>query len=757
MRRARCWAVVLGLLVGLRAPGWARTLVVSPQGPFTTPAAALAAAQAGDTIEVQGGTYAGPLVVDKRVRLVGRDWPVLDGGGRGTVVKLTAAGIVFSGFVIRGSGASLDQENSGIAVEAPDVVVAHNRLADTLFGIYLRQAPGSVIRGNVIDGKALPVPRRGDAIRVWYSNGVHITGNTVRRGRDVVLWYSTALSVRDNVVQDGRYGLHFMYCDDARIEHNLLSGNSVGAFLMYSRRLHLHRNTIAHNRGPSGYGVGLKDMDDAVLAANLFLDNRVGAFVDNSPREVTSTTRFQDNVFAFNDTGVSLLPSVRRNFFSNNSFIDNGEHVQVAGGGQLRGNVWRGNFWSDYAGFDADGDGTGDLPYRAERLFEDLLDRYPSLRLFLGSPAAQAIDFAARAFPLVRPQPKLVDPAPRMAPALPQGLPALPRPRRWPLALSATGLLAAGALLALFTRWPPRVPAPAAPPSGSDPMLAVKALTVRYGSLRAVAQVSFEVRAGEAVALWGPNGAGKTTVLRCLLGLLPYQGEVRVAGLDPRRQGKAARRHVGFVPQELHFHDDLSVQETLQLYARLKKAVPDAALLQRLGLAACLPQRVGELSGGMKQRLALAVALLADPPLLLLDEPTANLDAAARQDFLRLVAALRASGKTLIFSSHRQEEVLALADRVLVLDKGRLVADAAPAALRQLPAWQVTLRLHLPGDRLEAARATLAAHGYAAHRNGRSLCVAVPPGDRGRPIALLLEAGIPVPDFDLEPGNHEEA
>jgi nitrous oxidase accessory protein len=346
----------------------------------------------------------------------------------------------------------LHQENAGIAVEAPQTLIEGNRLEETLFGIYLRKAHGSVIRDNVIFSKDLEVPRRGDPIRVWYSNGVLVEGNIINKGRDVVLWYSEELTVRDNEVSNGRYGLHFMYCDDATIENNLLINNSVGAFLMYSRRLHLVNNTIAHNRGPSGFGVGLKDMDDAVLENNLFLDNRIGAHLDNSPREVNSIGRFEGNVFAFNDIGVNLMPSVRHNEFTSNSFIDNEQQVGIAGGGggRVQDNDWAagqvGNYWSDYVGYDGDADGQGDMPYKAERLFENLMDQNSSLRLFMYSPVEQAVDFAARAVPFVKPQPKLIDERPLMQPVMPADLPAVPAGSSQPMWVASFGLI----LLALI-------------------------------------------------------------------------------------------------------------------------------------------------------------------------------------------------------------------------------------------------------------------------------------------------------------------
>ena len=207
-------------------------------------------------------------------------------------------------------------------------------------------------------------------------------------------------------------------------------------------------------------------------------------------------------------------------------------------------------------------------------------------------------------------------------------------------------------------------------------------LTKRYGKFTAVDGLSFEVEPRQAVALWGPNGAGKTTAIKCLLGLLRYQGRIVVDGLDAHKQGKAVRRLLGYVPQELAFYDDLSTLATVLFYARIKQlpALRAEAVLKEVGLSEHVDKRVGALSGGMKQRLALGLALLADPPILVLDEPTSNLDAAARDQFLHLLQAVKAGGKTVIFSSHRLEEIEALADQVLVMERGKL-NQICPAAI----------------------------------------------------------------------------
>ncbi len=750
-------------------------LVVSPDGPYRTIAQALAAAPEGATIEVHGGVYPGPLVIAKRVALVGvgDPPPVIDGGGRGTVVHIQAAGVHLRGFVVRNSGDNLEREESGILVTAADVLVEDNQVVDTLFGIVLKNAPRSVVRHNLVRGKALPMVRRGDGIKLWYSEGVLLEGNRVEGARDVILWFSPNTIARGNLVRDGRYGIHTMYLDSGRIEGNLLADNTVGAFLMYSRGQEFIGNIVTRSRGPSGYGLALKDVDNAIVRNNLIVNNYVGIYLDNSPVSLDAHGLFEGNVIAFNDVGLLLMPMVQRNTFSGNTFWENIEQVHIQGGGQLRGNQWaaagRGNFWSDYVGYDADGDGIGDLPYRAESLFEDLMAREPKLRIYLMSPAALALDLAARAFPVFRPAPKLVDPSPLMRPALPtralETLRALQangstQANGW--LLMAGMLVSALATVVAFGRrvaLPERTRAAQEAPAEANAGLEARAVTKRYGDVVALEGVSLNVMPGEAVALWGPNGAGKTTLIKCLLGLVHYSGEIRLAGLDARRQGKQVRARVGYVPQEVAFHD-MTVAETLAFYARLKRVGRDrvATVLAQTGLEAQVAKPVSALSGGMKQRLALAIALLADPPFLVLDEPTANLDAASRAEFLALVDALKQRGVTILFSSHRPEEVEALADRVIVLQAGRVVAEGPAAGFTARLGLRTRMRLRLAQpDSLPAALTCLTEEGLAAEidPNGM-LAVTVPAGEKARPIRILERAGIAVADFEVEADVHYE-
>jgi ABC-type multidrug transport system ATPase subunit len=276
-------------------------------------------------------------------------------------------------------------------------------------------------------------------------------------------------------------------------------------------------------------------------------------------------------------------------------------------------------------------------------------------------------------------------------------------------------------------------------------------LTKRFGKFTAVDDLSFTVELQQAVALWGPNGAGKTTAIKCLLSLLRYDGQILVDGLDAHKQGKAVRRKVGYVPQELAFYSDLTALSTAEYYARLKRVERGraSAVLAEVGLAEHAQKLVGALSGGMKQRLALGLALLADPPVLVLDEPTSNLDAAGRDQFLQLLAGVRSAGKTVLFTSHRIEEIAALADRVLVMERGQLQQTCSAGELAQRLGLRTQIKLHLPHDAIESALTILHGAGFTASRNGTGVLVDVLPGEKAAPIHALRAAAIDVRDFEM--------
>lgn len=403
----------------------AATYTVSSSGSSNSISKAIEGANEGDTIRVQRGHYKERIVVDKPVKLIGINKPVIDGEGKGTIVLIKAPGCAFKGFLVRGSGESLNMEDAGILLDsAESSIVEDNRLEDVLFGINVKNSPRSLIRNNFIEGKNLPVEERGDGIHLWYSSESRIENNHITRTRDLVIWWSTKTLVKGNKVEKGRYGLHYMSSNDNVFEDNVFTENSVGGFLMYSKNIKFYRNVFANNHSPAGgYGIGFKDLDNVVAEENIFIDNRIGIYLDNSPYLFDAWNIIKKNVIAFNDIGVSFMPSIERNAFSGNSFIENTEQIEVRGGGTLSGNRWfeneKGNYWSDYAGFDENGDGVGDISYAAESLFENFIDRYPNLRIFMFSPVSRAVEFASQAFPVFKPEPKVIDNHPMIDPSVP--------------------------------------------------------------------------------------------------------------------------------------------------------------------------------------------------------------------------------------------------------------------------------------------------------------------------------------------------
>jgi ABC-2 type transport system ATP-binding protein/nitrous oxidase accessory protein len=282
-------------------------------------------------------------------------------------------------------------------------------------------------------------------------------------------------------------------------------------------------------------------------------------------------------------------------------------------------------------------------------------------------------------------------------------------------------------------------------------MIKIQNLTKRYSGTPVLQDVSLEIAPGESIALWGPNGAGKTTIVLCLLGFLQFDGDIHVDGKDVRRDGKEIRSLIGYVPQQPGFYDDLTVAETLGFSAQLRSIGTARAeeVLNLVDLGEHRDKAVGALSGGLRQRLGLGVALLPDPSILLLDEPTSNLDAATRQATVNLLEKLRSDGRIMIVTSHHFEEVSMLVDRVVVLDNGLIVDQCAPAELGERLGIRSWLHVLLEPDDVESAMEALAAAGFGAHLNGRGVLVEVAPTDKAKAVAAISQVGIEIRDLEV--------
>lgn len=235
-------------------------------------------------------------------------------------------------------------------------------------------------------------------------------------------------------------------------------------------------------------------------------------------------------------------------------------------------------------------------------------------------------------------------------------------------------------------------------------MIEVRHVVKRYGDRVAVKDLSFEVARGEVVGFLGPNGAGKSTTLRMLTGFLePSEGEIRVAGLDARKDPTEVKRKVGYMPESVPLYLDMRVVEYLRFRAELK-GVPRAHIgksvdkaLELANVGDVRTRIIGQLSKGYRQRVGLADALVADPPLLILDEPTAGLDPNQIRQVRDLVRALSRE-KTVLLSTHILPEVEAICGRVIIIDRGRMVSSGRPEDLRTMGEGLRTLSLEVRAD-----------------------------------------------------------
>ncbi|MDP1582709.1 MAG: nitrous oxide reductase family maturation protein NosD [Bradyrhizobium sp.] len=430
------------LAAGIPGFAVAETLKAVPGQPLQ---AVLDRSQDGDVVELAPGEYKGPVRIERRVVLSGRPGAVLDGGGTGNVVTVTAPDVIIRGITIQGSGRDLDKMDSGVFLEktAQRALVENNRFEGNLYGVYVHGATGSRVQRNIIEGmQGGRLNERGNGVSVWNAPDVTVAGNSFRYGRDGIFTISSRKDrFIDNRFEQVRFAVHYMYTNDSEVSGNVSVGNHVGYAIMFSNRLIIRNNISDRDRD---YGMLFNYANYAQIEGNWVrggsLDN-VASSRDDGPAEErgmlpeskpepglrsgpgkcvfiynTNHNKFRNNWFERCGIGVHFTAGSEGNEITGNAFVGNRNQVKYVGTRDLDWSKGgRGNYWSDNPAFDLNGDGIADTAYRPNDLIDRVLWTAPSAKVLINSPAVQVLRWAQAQFPALYPG-GVVDSRPLIAP-----------------------------------------------------------------------------------------------------------------------------------------------------------------------------------------------------------------------------------------------------------------------------------------------------------------------------------------------------
>jgi len=365
----------------------------------------------GQTLNLIPGTFEGNLQINKPIIVDGLNAVTLDGSGKGTVLSINADSVIVRNLHITNSGNSHDKVDAGVLINGNNVVFENCVIDNVLFGVHIFQGNDNIVRNNSISSRPVQPTLRGDGIRLWYSMGNRVENNKLNCVRDMILTNSPNNFINDNNIQNSRMGLELIFSHGVEVAGNQMSNNEHGIIGIYSDSLYIHHNRIEHQNHLVGSGIAVKNSSQTVIESNEILDCAIG-MTANSPLFPENVLYIKDNIFAYNDVAMFFYGEKGGHQLSGNRFASNFTDIAVTCPTSALSNEWSGNYWSDYAGFDLDGDGYGDTPY-PKFIYSDRIWMDRSMaKFFRGSLVMALIDFVERLLPYSQPDLILNDPTP---------------------------------------------------------------------------------------------------------------------------------------------------------------------------------------------------------------------------------------------------------------------------------------------------------------------------------------------------------
>ncbi len=354
----------------------------------------------GDTIQLNGSLYNEKVIIDISATLISTSNARLVGDYTGSTLLITAPNVVVNGIHVAASGTNLSKDDAGIMIQADSVTIKNCSITEMLHGIYVKAGNQTLIENNRIEGRLdLVEADRGNGIHLWNSKNNRIIQNEILNVRDGIYFsFADSTEITKNLIHQVRYGLHYMYSNNNRFIDNHFTRNVAGAALMYSHNILFQRNVFARCRGFRAYGILYQSMDSTYAESNLILDNSRGIFLNNSSNNILKGNDVVDN-----DLAIQLNGGCEENSFLGNNFINNLSDLILDVSDY--NTVWEdesgGNYWSSYRGYDLGGDGKGDVSHNIQNVFQVMETRVPEVRFYLLSPAAEILETAERALPIL--------------------------------------------------------------------------------------------------------------------------------------------------------------------------------------------------------------------------------------------------------------------------------------------------------------------------------------------------------------------